>query len=407
MNQDSKQLYEEYTQAYNSDPFAEETVQLGDALTSSLAAERTKRWKEMIESTDMTHNSKQAWTTIKKLNTEKKAPSRVAAVTPNEVANQLLLNGKPLHKQTGQSKTMNRDTANIMKNSDHEFSSFTEQELTDAIALLKTGKAAGLDNITTEMIQHFGAQTITWILKLLNKCAETSTIPRAWRRAKVAAILKPGKDPNSKKSYRPISLLCILYKLYERMIMARISTPVEEHLTPDQAGFRPGRSCCDQLLNLTQLIENGYEEKKITGTVFVDLTAAYDTVNHRLLLNKVAKVVNNSKLVKIIQSLLTNRRFYVEMDGRKSRWRTQKNGLPQGSVLAPTLFNIYTNDQPEFEAIRRFIYADDLCLATQAGDFSTIEVRLSKALNTLTDYYAQNSLNANPAKNLRSLCLSP
>ena len=146
--------------------------------------------------------------------------------------------------------------------------SFTEQELTDAIALLKTGKAAGLDNITTEMIQHFGAQTITWILKLLNKCAETSTIPRAWRRAKVAAILKPGKDPNSKKSYRPISLLCILYKLYERMIMARISTPVEEHLTPDQAGFRPGRSCCGHLLNLTQLIENGYEEKKITGTVF-------------------------------------------------------------------------------------------------------------------------------------------
>ena len=86
------------------------------------------------------------------------------------------------------------------------------------------------------------------------------------------------------------------------------------------------------------------------------------------------------------------------MDGRKSRWRTQKNGLPQGSVLAPTLFNIYTNDQPEFETIRRYIYADDLCLATQAGDFNTIEARLSKALNTLTDYYAQNSLNANPAK---------
>ena len=127
-------------------------------------------------------------------------------------------------------------------------------------------------------------------------------------------------------------------------------------------------------------------------------TAAYDTVNHRLLLNKVAKVVRNSKLVKIIHSLLANRRFYVEMDGRKSRWRTQKNGLPQGSVLAPTLFNIYTNDQPEFETIRRYIYADDLCLATQAGDFNTIEARLSKALNTLTDYYAQNSLNANPAK---------
>ena len=109
-------------------------------------------------------------------------------------------------------------------------------------------------------------------------------------------------------------------------------------------------------------------------------------------------MVNNSQLVKIIQSLLTNRRFYVEMDGRKSRWRTQKNGLPQGSVLAPTLFNIYTNDQPVFEGIRRFIYADDLCLATQAGDFQAIEAKLSQALETLTDYYKLNSLNANPAK---------
>ena len=67
------------------------------------------------------------------------------------------------------------------------------------------------------------------------------------------------------------------------------------------------------------------------------------------------------------------------MDGKKSRWRTQKNGLPQGSVLAPTLFNIYTNDQPEFVNIRRFIYADDLCLATQSTTFETIEQRLTDA----------------------------
>ena len=126
--------------------------------------------------------------------------------------------------------------------------------------------------------------------------------------------------------------------------MARIQPIVEEELTRDQAGFRPGRSTCGQLLNLTQYIEDGYEEKNITGTVFVDLTAAYDTVNHRILLLKVARMVKNKTTVNIIKSLLSNRRFFVEMDGRKSRWRKQKNGLPQGSVLAPTLFNIYTND---------------------------------------------------------------
>ena len=109
-------------------------------------------------------------------------------------------------------------------------------------------------------------------------------------------------------------------------------------------------------------------------------------------------MIKNKKIVSIIQSLLENRRFFVEMNGRKSRWRLQKNGLPQGSVLAPTLFHKYTNDQPEFTQTWRFIYADDLCLATQSTSFTTIESRLTDALQVLTEYYTRNSLNANPSK---------
>ena len=173
---------------------------------------------------------------------------------------------------------------------------------------------------------------------------------------------------------------------------------VEQQLSPDQAGFCPGRSCCGQILKLTQYIEDGFEARQITGAVFVHLTAAYDAVNHRKLLLKLAKVVLNTKIVKIIQLLLLNRRFFVEVDGKKSRCRTQKNGLPQGSVLALTLFNIYTNDQPEFNNIQRFIYADDLCIATQSRTFETIETSLSAALEHLTEYYKCNSLNVNPGK---------
>ena len=184
--------------------------------------------------------------------------------------------------------------------------------------------------------------------------------------------------------------------IYDRQ--ARIQPIVEQHLSPDQAGFRPGRSCCSQILNLTQYIEDGYETKQITGAVFVDLTAAYDTVNHRALLFKVAKMVKNTTIVHLIASLLTNRRFFVEIDGKQSRWRIQNNGLPQGSVLAPTLFTIYTNDQPQFQNIRRFIYADDLCLATQSDSFTTIESRLTDALTSLSIYYRKWHLNANPNK---------
>ena len=153
-------------------------------------------------------------------------------------------------------------------------------------------------------------------------------------------------------------------KVYERLILGRMSQHVDNQLTPDQAGFRPGRSCCGQVLNLTQHIEDGFEKKLITGAVFVDLSAAYDTVNHRALIHKLSQLIQNAMITSAIQSLLTNRRFFVEMNGHRSLIRNQRNGLSQGSVLAPVLFNIYANDQPKPSGVRRFIYADDFCLAT-------------------------------------------
>ncbi|GFR65806.1 LOW QUALITY PROTEIN: retrovirus-related Pol polyprotein from type-1 retrotransposable element R1 4 [Elysia marginata] len=202
--------------------------------------------------------------------------------------------------------------------------------------------------------------------------------------------------------------------------MARMSLTVEENLTPDQAGFRPGRSTCGQLLNLTQYIEDGFEEKQIFGTVFVDLTEAYDTVNHKILLLKVAKMIKNKKIVSIIQTLLKNRRFFVEMDGRKSRWRLQKNGLIYADDLClatqstsfnaietrltgalSSVSNYYTENSLNANPSKKkngLIYADDLCLATQPTYFNAIETRLTDALSSLSNYYTENSLNANPSK---------
>ncbi len=390
----NKQQYEEYIQAFNEDPFAINTLELGENLLSSISNEQRERWCEVISNIDMTHNSKKAWTTIRKLNSDKAPQPRIAAVTPNQVAHQLLLNGKPLNKERGQKKKMKIEINHILQNSTTNFEPFTIDDLTKGIKELKQGKAPGLDGITTEMVTHFGVNAQRWILSLINNISTSLRHPKIWKKARVVALLKPGKDPTSPKSYRPISLLCILYKLYERMILSRIQTTVEEKLSPDQAGFRPGRSCCGQVLNLTQYIEDGFETKQITGAVLVDLTAAYDTVNHRALILKVAQTIQNSAMVHIIESLLSNRRFFVEMDGKKSRWFIQNNGLPQGSVLAPTLFNMYTNDQPQFQEINRYIYADDLCIATQSHSFTTIEKRLTDALTSLSDYYIKWHLNA-------------
>ena len=128
-------------------------------------------------------------------------------------------------------------------------SDFTIIELQNSLKHLKNGKAAGLDEILTEEIKNFGPVTIQWVLNLLNACARTHHLPRLWRQARVVALLKPGKDPSSPKSFRPISLLCHLYKLYERLILNRLSPIIEHILIPEQAGFRPGKSCTAQVLN--------------------------------------------------------------------------------------------------------------------------------------------------------------
>ena len=285
----------------------------------------------------------------------------------------------------------------MIESSDENFH-FDMDDLNKALKHVKTGKACGLDGISPEMILHFGPKTREWLRALYNNCAETKNLPKIWRKARVVALLKPGKDPKLPGSYRPISLLCTLLKVYERLILTTMNDTIEDQLISDQAGFRAGKSCCGQVLNLTQYIEDGYEKGKITGTVFVDLSAAYDTINHRKLILKVAKMVNNSNTVGIIRSILVNRRFFVEMDGKRSRWRNQKNGLPQGSVLSPVLFNIYTNDIPCFDLVRRFIYADDLCIAAQADTFEELENILSEALKSLATYYTGAGLNANPGK---------
>ena len=355
---ESTELIEEYREKYEDDPFADNTITLGEELMSAISEQRRKAWQTLIESTDMTHNSR---------------PKQHYNTTANQVAHQLL-NGRVPNRQP----KVRLDRQRYPE--DPGFTrAFTAAELNIGVRVLKNGKAPGLDDIQTELIKQFGPKARDWLLLFFNNCTETKKIPKIWRQAKVVALLKPGKDPPIDKSFRPIYLLCHTYKLFERLIMNRIAEHMDAKLIPEQAGFRPGKSCTSQLLNLTEHIEDGYEKRLITGAVFVDLSAAYDTVNHRRLLSKVLEMTGDVHLTDLIRTLLESRRFFVVLNGKKSRWRRQRNELPQGSVLAPMLFNIYTNDDT-----RSFIYADDLCIASQGNDFNDIEASLTSALNTMS-----------------------
>ncbi|XP_025200924.1 uncharacterized protein LOC112598618 [Melanaphis sacchari] len=125
------------------------------------------------------------------------------------------------------------------------------------------------------------------------------------------------------------------------MLLNRLVPFVDSTLIREQAGFHPGKSCTGQIHNLTLTIENDFENKKVTGTVLIDLTAAYDTVNHRLMLKKLYDTTLNFEFVRVFKTLLSNRRFFVNHQVKNIKWSISRNGLPQGSVQAPILCLTY------------------------------------------------------------------
>ncbi|GJQ88581.1 hypothetical protein Trydic_g20255 [Trypoxylus dichotomus] len=177
-------------------------------------------------------------------------------------------------------------------------------------------------------------------------------------KAIVAAVPKPGQHREDPRSYRLIALLCSPLKLYKRMILSIISARVESRLIP-QICFRPGKSCINQVLNLTQ-----YTGQRLkTDVAFTDISSAYNTVNVNRLLNKVYNTTTDQHLTKVTRTLLTNRRFFVEFQGNSSRCRILRNVLLKRSVLLPILFNIYTNNQPITVEIKSFACAHDMAAA--------------------------------------------
>ena len=153
-----------------------------------------------------------------------------------------------------------------------------------AINELKCGKAPGLDKMFAEFIKHFGLNVKHWLLTIFNEILNTGRLPKIFNKSKVIAALKPGKNGTEASYFRPISLLSIPYKLLEKLLLNRIHTKINEIVPIEQAGFRPNRSCCEQVLALTTYIEKGFQTKKKSFVMFVDLSAAYDKVwKHGLL----------------------------------------------------------------------------------------------------------------------------
>ena len=236
----------------------------------------------------------------------------------------------------------------------------TLNQVTDIIWSLNTKKSPGYDLITAKVLKELPTIGIKFISYIFNAVLRLHHFPVQWKIAQVILILKPGKPPQYPSSYRPISLLPILSKVMEIIILKRMTPIIEQKcIIPDhQFGFRKHHSTIEQVNRVYSIARNSIEKGEYCTAVFIDVSQAFDKVWHPGLLFKLHQIFP-SNIWLLLSSYLDNRHFLVRHKNEFTGLTNILSGVPQGSVLGPTLYTLYTSDLPQSNNTYTATYADD------------------------------------------------
>lgn len=277
--------------------------------------------------------------------------------------------------------------------------SISLSEIKEEIKMLNPKKSPGLDLITAKMLKELPDEGLRLLMYLFNAIIRLEYWPKALKIAQIIMIPKPGKDVTNITSYRPISLLSTISKLLEKIILKRINTDIDTHdWMPDhQFGFRQSHSTIQQCHRIVDVINKSMENSQYCTAVFLDVSQAFDKVWHPGLLFKIKRNLPK-KYFNLLKSYLNQREFLTKVNGETSNRFPILSGVPQGSILGPLLYVLYTSDLPTSEDITTGTFADDTALISTNTDPNTASHNLQEHLSSLETWLKKWKIKVNESK---------